>query len=183
MSAGSMKNLHPQIAVDRALTLGFGEAAHGIEVVGFEAVEVVLGLRVNHSEDRVGVRPATHVRNSPVIARDGDVGACFCQRSTSGLCEVAALDVQAADRSNRPRTSFFMKLDFDMGSGVPGSRFACTNPEHGTRNPGTQTIASLRFMASKIDAASAADSGTNQGALLAAGNRTPRCTGTRGSRR
>src|SRR6187455_2865024 len=60
--------------------------------------------------------------------------ACFCQRSTSGLCEVAARDVHAADRSNRPRTSFFMKLDFDMGSEVPGSPFKVRAPEPGTWN-------------------------------------------------
>jgi len=44
------------------------------------------------------------------------LAACFCQRSRSGLCEVAALDVQAADRSNRPRTSFFMELTAEIGA-------------------------------------------------------------------
>jgi hypothetical protein len=66
------KQLHPQVLPDRRFTLGLGEAAHRIEVVGLDAVEVVLGLRIGHAEHRIGIGLAVHMGDAPVVARDGD---------------------------------------------------------------------------------------------------------------
>ena len=44
-----------------------------VDVVRLDAVEVVLGLRVDHAEHRVGVGLAVDVRDAPVVADDGDV--------------------------------------------------------------------------------------------------------------
>src|SRR5207244_5586348 len=67
------KKFHSQIAPDRTFTFGFSQAAHPIKVVGLDPIEIVFSLRIDHSEDRVGVSLAMNVRNAPVVARDGDV--------------------------------------------------------------------------------------------------------------
>ena len=64
-----------QILPERAFAFGLSEAAEADEVVGLDAIEVVLGLRVHHAEDRVSIRAAAHVRDAPIVARDGHVMA------------------------------------------------------------------------------------------------------------
>ena len=71
---GVDEELLAQVLVDFAFAFGFGEAAQGIEIVGLDAVEVVLGLGVDHAEDGVGVGLAGDVGDAPVVADDGDVG-------------------------------------------------------------------------------------------------------------
>ena len=44
-----------------------------VEIVRLDAIEVVLGLRVDHAEDRVRVGLAVDVRDAPVVAHDRDV--------------------------------------------------------------------------------------------------------------
>ena len=63
----------PQILPDRALALRLGQPAHRVEVVGLDPVEVVLGLGVDHPEDRVGVGLPVDVGDAPVVPDDRDV--------------------------------------------------------------------------------------------------------------
>ena len=59
-----------QVAVDRAFALGLRQAADRGQVVRLDAVEVVLGLRVDDAEYGIGVGAAVHVGDAPVVAGD-----------------------------------------------------------------------------------------------------------------
>src|SRR5205807_3790736 len=52
---------------------GFGETAHGVDVIGLYAVEVVLGLRINHAEDGVGIGFTVDMGDAPIVANDSNV--------------------------------------------------------------------------------------------------------------
>ena len=83
---GIDEELHAQVLVDLRFALGLGQAAHRVDVVGLDAIEVVLGLGVLHAEDCVGVGLAVDVRDAPVVADDGDVGRLsFPARDLRGL--------------------------------------------------------------------------------------------------
>ncbi len=69
---GIDEQLLPQVRPDGALALGFGQTAKRVQVVGLHPVEVVLGLRVDHAEDRVSVGAAVHVGDAPVVPDDGE---------------------------------------------------------------------------------------------------------------
>ena len=73
------EQLHPQVAVDRRFALGFGQPSQRVDVVGLDAVEVVLGLGVGHAEHRVGVGFAMDVGDPPGVARDADLGGLLLQ--------------------------------------------------------------------------------------------------------
>ena len=64
---------HAEVAVEFSLAFDLGEATEGVEVVELDAREIVLGLRVEKTEDGVGVGPAVDVRDAPVVAGEGDV--------------------------------------------------------------------------------------------------------------
>ena len=68
------EQLHAQIAPDGAFAFGFGEAALRVDEVGFDPVEIVFGLGVDHAEYGVGVGLALDVRDAEIIAGDGDGG-------------------------------------------------------------------------------------------------------------
>ena len=70
---GVDEQLHPEVLVDRGLALRLRQPSHRVQVVGLDPIEVVLGLRVHEAEDGVGVRPAVHVRDAPIIPDDRDV--------------------------------------------------------------------------------------------------------------
>ena len=70
---GIDEELHAQILVDLRFALRLGEPAHRVDVVRFDAIEVVLGLRVLEPEDRVRVGLAVDVGDAPVVAGDRDV--------------------------------------------------------------------------------------------------------------
>ena len=118
-AVGVDEELHPQVAVDRGLALGLRQAAHRVDVVRLDAIEVVLGLRVDHPEDRVGVGLAVDVRDAPVVADDGDVlglllPACDVgfrgglERAGDGTCDQQESDLLHSDlavmmvRTRRP---------------------------------------------------------------------------------
>jgi hypothetical protein len=63
----------PQIAINRAFSLRLGRASQRIEVVGLDAIEVVFRLGVKETKYRIGVGFSRDVRNSPVVAGDGNV--------------------------------------------------------------------------------------------------------------
>ena len=69
---GIDEEFHAQILPDFGFAFGFGETAHGIDVVGFDAIEVVFGLGVDGSEDCVRVGFSVDVGDAPVVADDGD---------------------------------------------------------------------------------------------------------------
>ena len=71
---GDDEQLHAQVAPHLRGALGLGQSAHGVDIVGLDPVEVVLGLGVLHAEHGVRVRLAVHVGDAPVVAGDGDVG-------------------------------------------------------------------------------------------------------------
>ena len=64
------EELLAQVLIDRALAFGFGKPAERVDVIRLDAIEVVLGLRVHHSEHRIGIRVSVHVRDAPVVAHD-----------------------------------------------------------------------------------------------------------------
>jgi hypothetical protein len=68
------EQLRAQVLVDLRLPLGLRQAPHGVDVVRLDAIEVVLGLRVLHAEDRVGVGSSVDVRDAPIVPDDGDSG-------------------------------------------------------------------------------------------------------------
>ena len=66
------EQLHPQILVDLGLALRLGEPALRVDEVRLDAVEVVFGLRVDHSEDSLRVGLAFDVCDPPIVAGDRD---------------------------------------------------------------------------------------------------------------
>ncbi len=66
------EELHAQILVDLGFALRLGQAAHSVNVVRFYAIEVVLGLRVEGSENRVGICSSVDVGDAPVVPDDSD---------------------------------------------------------------------------------------------------------------
>ena len=61
---------HAQVAIDLGLAFGFAQPAHGIDEVGLDAIEIVLGLGVHEAEDHVTIGPGVDVGNAPVVAND-----------------------------------------------------------------------------------------------------------------
>ena len=70
---GVDEQLHAQVLVDPRLALGFRQPPHRVQVVGLDAIEVVLSLRVDQAEHRVSVGLAVDVGDAPIIPEDGDV--------------------------------------------------------------------------------------------------------------
>jgi len=61
-----------QVTVDRTLAVGLGQAPQGVQVVGLNAPEVVLGLRVDQPEYRFGIGGGADMGDAPIVANDGD---------------------------------------------------------------------------------------------------------------
>ena len=59
--------------VQLLFALHFGQAADGIKVIGFDAVKIVLALRVEQAEHRVGISLAINMRHAPGIANNLDL--------------------------------------------------------------------------------------------------------------
>ena len=70
---GVDEELHAQVAVEFFFTFDLGEAAEGVDVVEFDAVEVVFGLGVEQAENGVSVCLAKNVGDAPSVADDGDL--------------------------------------------------------------------------------------------------------------
>jgi hypothetical protein len=68
-----MRRASSPIVADGGFAFCFREAAHGVDVVGLDAVEVVLGLCVYRAEDGIGIGLAVDVRDAPLVADDGGV--------------------------------------------------------------------------------------------------------------
>ena len=68
------EQLHPEVAPDGAFALGLGQAALRVDEVGFDAIEIILRLGVDHAEHGVGVGLALDVGDAPIITGDGDSG-------------------------------------------------------------------------------------------------------------
>ena len=66
------KELHAQVAPERALTVHFRRAAHRGDVIRLHAIEVVFGLRIHHTEYGIGIRFPIHVGNAVLVAHDRD---------------------------------------------------------------------------------------------------------------
>ena len=62
-----------KIAVNRRLSLRLRQQPQAVEVVALDAAEVILRLRVDHAEHRIGVGFAVDMRDAPVIADDADI--------------------------------------------------------------------------------------------------------------
>src|SRR2546425_1700405 len=54
------------------ISFGLGQPPHRVDVVRLDAIEIVLGLRVNHAEDGISVGLAVDVRNAPVVTDNRD---------------------------------------------------------------------------------------------------------------
>ncbi len=70
---GIDEQLHSQVPVHLGLAFGFCQAAHGVEIVRLDAIEVVFGLDVGHAEDSIGIGPSVNMRDAPGVADDRDV--------------------------------------------------------------------------------------------------------------
>ena len=81
------EELHTQVAPERALPFHFRGTPHRRDVIGLHAIEVILGLRIHHTEHGVGVGFAVHVRDAVLIAHDGHAGGLLlplCRLSRQG---------------------------------------------------------------------------------------------------
>src|SRR5882724_12034964 len=62
-----------KIGVNGRLPFGQRREPQTIEVVALDAAEVILGLRIDHSEHRVRVGFAVDMRDAPVVADDANI--------------------------------------------------------------------------------------------------------------
>ena len=104
---GVDEELHAQVLVDLRFAFSLGEAAHRVDVVGFDAVEVVLGLGVLHAEDGVGVGFAVDVGDAPVVADDGDVGRLSFPAFDLGV--PVCMEQRGEETRNRRRKPRFLR--------------------------------------------------------------------------
>ncbi len=73
-----------QVLPDRLLALGLGQPPERDEIIGLNAVEVVFGLGIDHSEHRIGIGWPMDMRDAPIVAND-------C-RALRGRCPARSLD-------------------------------------------------------------------------------------------
>ena len=69
---GIQEQLLTQVGPDGLFAFGFRSAAQVGDVVGFDPVEIVFGLRIGHAEHRIGVGLAMDMGDAPVVAGDAD---------------------------------------------------------------------------------------------------------------
>ena len=69
---GIDEQLHAEVLIDRRFAFGLGQPPHRVDVVRLDAIEIVLGLRVDHAEDGVSVGLAVDVGNAPVVTDNRD---------------------------------------------------------------------------------------------------------------
>ena len=69
---GTDEKLHAKVLIDRRFAFGLRQPPHRVDVVRLDSIEIVLGLRVDHAEDGVGVGLAEDMGNAPIVADDGD---------------------------------------------------------------------------------------------------------------
>ena len=98
---GVDEELHAQVLVDLRLSLGLGQAPHGVDVVGLDPIEVILGLRVLHAEDRAGVGFSVDVRDAPIVADDGDARGLLLP--AHGLGTLSGRRGGSRDNQQQPR--------------------------------------------------------------------------------
>jgi hypothetical protein len=70
---GINEELHAQVLINFGFAFGLGESAHRIDVICLDAIEVVLGLRVLHTEDGVGIGFSVNVGEAPIVTDNGDL--------------------------------------------------------------------------------------------------------------
>ena len=95
------EQFHPQIPVDLRFAFRLGQASHGVQVIGFDAIEIVFSLGVDDAEDRIRIRLAGDVRNAPIVPHDRDVlSLVFPCRGVFLRIEPAARDVQSGEEKS-----------------------------------------------------------------------------------
>ena len=72
----------PQIGPDRGFALRFGQPAQVGQVVDFDPAKIILGLRIDHAEHRIGIAVAFDMGNPPIVA--GDRGFISQRRGGQG---------------------------------------------------------------------------------------------------
>ena len=92
---GIDEEFHPQVLIDSRFAFGLRKPSHRVDVIRFDAIEVILGLRVLHSENCVGVGLTMNMRDAPIVANDGDVLA-------PPAPSARPLDFFAAERRSTP---------------------------------------------------------------------------------
>src|SRR6185369_17119797 len=96
---GIDKYLHSQILVHLGLTLGLSEPTHRVDVIRFDAIEVVLRLGVFRSEHSIGIGLTVNVRDTPVIANDVYIAGLALPRFYLALCRCISRKSQQEDRT------------------------------------------------------------------------------------
>ena len=123
---GIDEQLHPKVSKDFGLAFSLGEPPHRIQIIRFDAVEVVLGLRIHHTEHRVSIGLPVHVRNAPIVADDEDVLGLLLpaggriSRLSGRLA--ARKDAEAAEKRD-PGASHLCRLREDTGCDDQSLRF------------------------------------------------------------
>ncbi len=70
---GIDEQFHPQVLINLGLAFRLCQSPHRVDVICFDAIEVVLGLGIFHAKDGIGVCFPVDVRDAPIIPDDGDV--------------------------------------------------------------------------------------------------------------
>ncbi len=143
---GIDEELHPQVAVDLLFAFRLGEPSDRIEVVRLDAVEIVLGLRVDDAEHRVRVGLAVHVRDAPRVADDRDVLRLPFRGG----------DVPVAGRLRRARRAREDREQHQLLHGVGFSHSGRVSGAGALSAPASRPAASSRGSASSAERASAA---------------------------
>lgn len=66
-----------QVVIEFARSFHFGHASQFFDIVRLHAVEIVLALRIQEPEDRVGIGLAINMGDAAVVADNGDSGGLF----------------------------------------------------------------------------------------------------------
>jgi hypothetical protein len=95
------EHLHAQVAPDFGLAFDFGQAPERIDVIEFDPPEIVLRLRIQQAEDRIGIALAEHVGDAPLVAHDGHAPGALVPARLFGRQAGAPLRRGAGGRQRR----------------------------------------------------------------------------------
>src|SRR5262249_51766670 len=113
-----------------ALAFGLGHSAETDQVVGLDTVEIVLGLRVDHAEHRIGIALALDMRDAQVIARNRNLCRLGCSPAGRNQECTASSATNTSHGCEQPINGHCASVDFfppSRNAPVP-SRIALGSP-------------------------------------------------------
>src|SRR5215469_6556225 len=102
---GLDEKLHAQVLIDFRLAICLSQSAHGIDVVGLDAIEIVFGLGINRAEYRIRIRFSVNVGDAPIVADDSDASRFLLP--TGNLRLLGSLGKQRDRCSNEDKNELF----------------------------------------------------------------------------